>query len=153
MASVNRVILVGHLGRDPETRHLPDGTQIANVSLATSYRYKDRQSGEAKEDTAWHRVVLLGRLAEIAGQYLKKGAQVYVEGRLRYRKWQDKEGQERHTTEIVVSALQMLGARAGNDGGEQEQAPRKQEEPDAKSPPAPKQAAAKADDLEDDIPF
>src|SRR5215510_8924845 len=113
MASVNKVILVGNLGRDPETKYMPDGAAITNVSLATSFQWTDKASGEKKEETEWHRIVIRGRLAEIAGEYLKKGSQVYVEGRLRTRKWQDKEGQDRYTTEIVADSMQMLGSRAG----------------------------------------
>jgi single-strand DNA-binding protein len=156
MASVNKVILVGNLGRDPETRYMPDGAAITNASLATTFAWTDRASGEKKEETEWHRIVFRGRLAEIAGEYLKKGSQVYVEGRLRTRKWQDKEGHDRYTTEIVADTMQMLGSRAG--GGE----------PRADARPAPAEAGAKAaapaesaakkpagkfDDMEDDIPF
>src|SRR5438309_1441104 len=114
MASVNKVILVGNLGRDPETKYMPDGAAITNVSIATSYQRTDKASGQKTEETEWHRVVFFSRLAEIAGEYLKKGSQVYVEGRLRTRKWQDKEGQDRYTTEIVADSMQMLGSRAGS---------------------------------------
>src|SRR5512138_2749199 len=114
MASVNKVILVGNLGRDPETKYMPDGAAITNASVATSFQWTDKASGEKKEETEWHRVVFRGRLAEIAGEYLKKGSQVYVEGRVRTRKWQDKEGQDRYTTEIVADTMQMLGSRAGS---------------------------------------
>ena len=113
MASVNKVILVGNLGRDPETRYMPDGAAITNVSVATSFQWNDKASGEKKEETEWHRVVFRGKLAEVAGEYLKKGSQVYVEGRLRTRKWQDKEGQDKYTTEIMADRMQMLGSRAG----------------------------------------
>lgn len=113
MASVNKVILVGNLGRDPETRYAPSGDAICNISIATTDRWKDRASGEMKEQTEWHRVAFFGKLAEIAGQYLKKGSQVYVEGSLRTRKWQDKDGQDRYTTEIRADAMQMLGGREG----------------------------------------
>ena len=155
MASVNKVILVGNLGRDPETKYMPDGAAITNVSIATSYQWTDKASGEKKEETEWHRVMFRGRLAEIAGEYLKKGSQVYVEGRLRTRKWQDKEGQDRYTTEIVADAMQMLGSRAGS--GEPRE-PRG--EPMSAKPAEPKAAAGAAkkpagkfDDMEDDIPF
>ena len=111
MASVNKVILVGNLGKDPETRYAPSGDAITNITLATTDSWKDKSTGEKKEATEWHRVVFFGRLAEIAGEYLKKGSQVYVEGRLRTRKWQDKDGQDRYTTEIVADAMQMLGSR------------------------------------------
>src|SRR2546423_6432336 len=113
MASVNKVILVGNLGADPETKYLPSGDAVTNIRLATTDRWKDKASGEMKEATEWHRIAFFGRLAEIAGEYLKKGSQVYVEGRIRTRKWQDKEGQDRHSTEIVADALQMLGSRPG----------------------------------------
>src|SRR3970040_2979903 len=118
MASVNKVILVGNLGRDPETRYMPDGAALTNVSVATSFQWTDKASGEKKEETEWHRVVFRGRLAEVAGEYLKKGSEVYVEGKLRTRKWQDKEGQDRYTTEIIADAMQMLGSRSGMGGGE-----------------------------------
>lgn len=117
MASVNKVILVGNLGRDPETRFSPDGAAICNVSLATTSQWKDKNSGERKEETEWHRIVFYNRLAEIAGEYLKKGRSIYVEGRLKTRKWQDKEGQDRWTTEIVADQMQMLGSREEGGGG------------------------------------
>jgi single-strand DNA-binding protein len=112
MASVNKVILLGNLGRDPETRYSPDNAAITNVSIATTRRYKD-SSGQQQEETEWHRVVFFGRLAEIAGEYLRKGRPVYVEGRLRTRKWQDKEGNDKYTTEIVAENMQLLGGRDG----------------------------------------
>ena len=111
MASVNKVILIGNLGRDPETRYAPSGGAICNITLATSRTRTDKASGEKREETEWHRVVFFDRLAEIAGEYLKKGRSVYVEGRLQTRKWQDKDGQERYTTEIVAETMQMLGSR------------------------------------------
>jgi len=158
MASVNKVILVGNLGRDPETRYSPDGAAITNVSLATTSQWKDKNTGEKREETEWHRVAFFGRLAEIAGEYLKKGSQVYVEGKLRTRKWQDKEGQDRYTTEIVADAMQMLGSRGGAG------APAPDEEPRAARSAAPKPAGAKpakeaagatggVADMDDDIPF
>jgi single-strand DNA-binding protein len=156
MASVNKVILVGNLGRDPETKYMPDGAAITNVSIATSYQRTDKASGQKTEETEWHRVVFFSRLAEIAGEYLKKGSQVYIEGRLRTRKWQDKEGQDRYTTEIVADSMQMLGSRAGS--GEPRGEPRgepmgqKASEPKAGAAPA-KKPAGKFDDMEDDIPF
>src|SRR4026208_676293 len=113
MASVNKVIIVGNLGRDPETRYLPSGEAVTNISVATTDTWKDKASGEKKEATEWRRVAFFGRLAEIAGEYLKKGSQVYVEGQLRTRKWKDKEGQERYTTEIVAHEMKMLGRREG----------------------------------------
>jgi single-strand DNA-binding protein len=156
MASVNKVIVVGNLGRDPETRYMPDGAAITNVSVATSFAWTDKASGEKKEETEWHRVVFRGKLAEVAGEYLKKGSQVYVEGRLRTRKWQDKEGQDRYTTEIVAERMQMLGSRAGS--GEPRAAGEPRSEPAMESKAGEPKAAAKKpagkfDDMEDDIPF
>jgi len=155
MASVNKAIIVGNLGRDPETRYMPDGAAITNVSVATTFTWTDKASGEKKEDTEWHRVVFRGRLAEIAGEYLKKGSQVYVEGRIRTRKWQDKEGHDRYTTEIMADVMQMLGSRAG--AGEPRSEPAAPAAPakgeaSAKAPTA-KKPAGKFDDMEDDIPF
>ncbi|MCG1019441.1 MULTISPECIES: single-stranded DNA-binding protein [Burkholderiaceae] len=118
MASVNKVILVGNLGADPETRYLPSGDAVTNIRLATTDRYKDKASGEFKELTEWHRVVFFGRLAEIAAEYLKKGSPVYVEGRIRTRKWQDQSGQDRYSTEIVADSMQLLGGRGGSGGGD-----------------------------------
>jgi single-strand DNA-binding protein len=117
MASVNKVILVGNLGADPETRYLPSGDAVTNVRLATTDRFKDKASGDTKELTEWHRVAFFGRLAEIAGEYLKKGSSVYVEGRIRTRKWTDQSGQERYSTEIVGEQMQMLGGRGMGGGG------------------------------------
>ena len=117
MASVNKVILVGNLGADPEMRYLPSGDAVANIRLATTDRYKDKQTGEFKEMTEWHRVAFFGRVAEIVGEYLKKGSSIYVEGRLRTRKYQGQDGKERYSTEIVADQMQMLGARAGSGGG------------------------------------
>lgn len=118
MASVNKVIIVGNLGRDPEMRTFPSGDQVANVTIATTDKWKDKQSGEMKEATEWHRVVFNGRLAEIAGQYLRKGSQVYVEGSLRTRKWTDQSGVEKYSTEIRADQMQMLGSRQGMGGGQ-----------------------------------
>ncbi|WP_317915513.1 single-stranded DNA-binding protein, partial [Cupriavidus sp. TKC] len=121
MASVNKVILVGNLGADPETRYMPSGDAVTNIRIATTDRYKDKQSGEFKEATEWHRIAFFGKLAEIAGQYLKKGSSVYIEGRIRTRKWQDQSGQDKYSTEIVADQMQMLGGRGGSssegDGG------------------------------------
>jgi single-strand DNA-binding protein len=152
MASVNKVIIVGNLGADPETRYLPSGEAVTNIRVATTDKWKDKTSGEMKEATEWHRIAFFGRLATIAGEYLKKGSQVYVEGSLRTRKWQDKEGQDRYSTEIRADVMQMLGRREG--GGE----PREQKEPAESRAAEPKPAAAakkagKFDDMEDDIPF
>ncbi|GJG95870.1 single-stranded DNA-binding protein [Cupriavidus pauculus] len=119
MASVNKVILVGNLGADPETRYMPSGDAVTNIRLATTDRYKDKQSGEFKEATEWHRIAFFGKLAEIAGQYLRKGSSVYIEGRIRTRKWQDQAGQDKYSTEIVADQMQMLGARQGGGGGEE----------------------------------
>jgi len=152
MASVNKVILVGNLGADPETKYLPSGDAVTNIRIATTDRWKDKASGELKEATEWHRIAFFGRLAEIAGQYLKKGSQVYVEGRIRTRKWQDKEGQDRYSTEIVADAMQMLGSRAGS-GEPRPEAARASEPKAAAAATAAKKPAGKFDDMEDDIPF
>jgi single-strand DNA-binding protein len=117
MASVNKVIIVGNLGRDPETRYMPNGEAVTNIAVATTESWKDKTSGEKKELTEWHRITFYRKLAEIAGQYLKKGSQIYVEGRLQTRKWTDKEGAERYTTEIIADTMQMLGSRQGMGGG------------------------------------
>ena len=160
MASVNKVILIGNLGRDPETRYMPDGRAVTNISVATTDVWKDK-NGEKQEKTEWHRVAFFGKLAEIAGEYLKKGSQVYVEGRLQTRKWQDKEGVDKYTTEVVADRMQMLGSRQGMGGGAGAGAERAVgEERDggggggarAAAKPAAK-AGGKFDDFEDDIPF
>ena len=159
MASVNKVILVGNLGRDPETRYSPDGSAITNVSIATTDKWKDKTSGEMKEATEWHRVVFFNRLAEIAGEYLKKGKQVYVEGHLRTRKWTDKEGVEKYTTEVIASEMKMLGSREGAGGGSgsdaDDSASREPREPSGQTTqrPAGKAPAANIADMDDDIPF
>ena len=159
MASVNKVILIGNLGRDPETRYMPDGGAVTNVSIATTDVWKDKQ-GEKQEKTEWHRVAFFGKLTEIAGEYLKKGSQVYVEGRLQTRKWQDKEGQDKYTTEIVADRMQMLGSRQGQGGGDRDAGgersggERSGGERSGGGKPAPaKGAGGKFEDLEDDIPF
>lgn len=157
MASVNKVILVGNLGRDPETRYMPDGGAVTNVSIATTESWKDKSSGEKQEKTEWHRVAFFGKLAEIAGEYLKKGSQVYVEGRIQTRKWQDKEGQDRYTTEIIADRMQMLGSRQGMGGGRGEEGGDPRPAPGGggaggASKPAPSKGG-KFDDFEDDIPF
>jgi len=179
MASVNKVIVVGNLGRDPEMRTFPSGDQVANVTVATTDRWKDKQSGEMREATEWHRIVFNGRLAEIAGQYLRKGSQVYVEGSLRTRKWTDKDGIEKYTTEIRADQMQMLGSRQGQGGpsgggGDDEgygggggygggagggggysrasaAAPR--QAPAAAPRQAPARSSSGFDDMDDDIPF
>lgn len=147
MASVNKVILVGNLGADPEVRYLPSGDAVANIRLATTDRYKDKASGEMKETTEWHRVSFFGRLAEIVSEYLKKGSTVYVEGKIRTRKYQAQDGTDRYSTDIVADSMQMLGGRA--EGGERQQ-PRQQ----AQQRAAPQQQAAGGFDvMDDDIPF
>ena len=166
MSSVNKVILVGNLGRDPEVRYLTSGDQICNVTLATSEKYKDKASGEYKENTEWHRVVFYNRLAEIAGEYLRKGRPVYVEGRLKTRKWQNKEGVDQYTTEIVADQMQMLGGRGemGDAGGGagfdspgaasgSGAASRPARAPQAQRPAAPAAGGANLADMDDDIPF
>jgi single-strand DNA-binding protein len=160
MASVNKVILIGNLGKDPEVRYAPSGSAICNVTIATSRQWKDKTSGERQEETEWHRVVFFDRLAEIAGEYLKKGRPVYVEGRLRTRKWTDKDGVEKYTTEITATDMQLLGGREGGGGGggsdEMGAAPAQRSAPAARSAPAPKPAPKSStgfDDMDDDIPF
>lgn len=162
MASVNKVILVGNLGRDPEVRYSPDGAAICNVSIATTSQWKDKTTGERREETEWHRVVFYNRLAEIAGEYLKKGRSVYVEGRLKTRKWQDKDtGADRYSTDIVADQMQMLGGREdasmGGGGGDynQDAAPQQRTQRPAQPRPAAPQAspAANLADMDDDIPF
>jgi len=154
MASVNKVIIVGNLGRDPETRYLPSGEAVTNISVATTETWKDKASGEKKEATEWHRISAFGKLAEIMGEYLKKGSQVYIEGSLKTRKYQDKEtGKDRYSTEIRADRMQMLGSRAGGGEPREEGAAPRGEAP-AKSASAPaKKPAGKFDDMEDDIPF
>ena len=155
MASVNKVIIVGNLGRDPETRYNTEGGAITNVSIATTDNWKDKATGEKQERTEWHRVVFFSRLAEIAGEYLKKGSQVSIEGALRTRKWTDKEGQERYTTEIVADKMQMLGGRSGmGDGGGREMSsapPASEGRSEGRG--AARKPAGKFEDMDDDIPF
>lgn len=165
MASVNKVILVGNLGRDPETRYATSGDAITTVSLATTDSWKDKATGEKKEATEWHRVVFFGKLGEISGKYLKKGSQLYVEGRLRTRKWQDKDGQDRYTTEITADSMQMLGGRASasdeNAAYEQESPAPRADTPshstsagDAKSANGSRpKPTSNFNDMDDDIPF
>lgn len=170
MASVNKVILVGNLGRDPEVRYSPDGAAICNVSIATTSTWKDKNSGERKEETEWHRVVFYNRLAEIAGEYLKKGRPVYVEGRLKTRKWQDKDtGADKFTTEIVADQMQLLGGREGGGGGgggdqsyggDQSAPQSRPASRPAAQRPAPAQSSGGGNnsapnfaDMDDDIPF
>jgi single-strand DNA-binding protein len=163
MASVNKVILVGNLGRDPETRYSPDGAAICNVSIATTSQWKDKASGERKEETEWHRVTFYGRLAEIAGEYLKKGRSVYVEGRLKTRKYKDKEGIEKYATDIIADQMQMLGGREGMGGGGSDSGYGGESgggrSGSGAGRPAPagesggKRQAPNFDDMDDDIPF
>ncbi len=167
---LNKVTLIGRLGADPEVRYMPSGGAVANISLATNFRWKDKQTGEKKESTEWHRVVFFNRLAEIVGEYLKKGGQVYIEGRLQTRKWQDQGGHDRYTTEIIATEMQMLDSRSGGTshfGGDQDQPQASHLEPAAQSsypsqqpmpaqntssiPPSPPPQAY--DDFDDDIPF
>ena len=182
MASVNKVILVGNLGRDPETRTFPSGDQVCNATLATTDKWKDKQSGEMKEATEWHRLVFNGRLAEIAAQYLRKGSQIYVEGQIRTRKYQDKDGVEKYATDIRVDQMQMLGSRQGmgapqgggpdddgygqgggggygqggggqGGGGYSRPAAAAPRAPAARPAPAPAKSSSGFDDMDDDIPF
>ena len=150
---VNKVILIGNLGKDPETRSLPSGEAVANITLATSESWKDKQTGEQKEKTEWHKVVFFKRLAELAGQYLKTGSQVYIEGALRTRKWQDKEGKDHYSTEVVASEMQMLGGKGGGSGGSS--AGFESGEGGGKRSSKPESAPAAADKgfEDDDIPF
>ena len=155
MASVNRVIIVGNLGRDPEIRTFPSGDQVANVTVATTDRWKDKQTGEQKESTEWHRVVFNGKLAEIVGQYLKKGSQIYLEGSLRTRKWTDQAGVEKYSTEIRADQMQMLDRKPGNEAPAQapSRAPAPAPRPQRQAPaPAPRPSSW-VDEMSDDIPF
>lgn len=152
MASVNKVILLGNLGRDPEVRYSADGAAVCNIAVATTSSWKDKNSGEKREETEWHKVVFYGRLAEIAGEYLKKGRPVYVEGRLKTRKWQNKEGVDQYTTEIVAESMQLLGGRDDDSPRQQAPAPQQRQAP-APQPQAQRQPAANLADMDDSIPF
>ena len=160
MASVNKVIIVGNLGRDPETRYMPSGDAMTTIAVATTDSWKDKNSGEKKEQTEWHRITFFGKLAEIAGQYLKKGSQVYVEGSLRTRKYTDKDGIEKYATDIRADTMQMLGSRQGAGGGSQmddgygSAPPMQRQNPSGGGTPrqAPK-PASNFNDMDDDIPF
>jgi len=157
MASVNKVILIGNLGRDPEIRYLPSGDAVANLNVATTEKWKDK-NGEQQEQTEWHRVAFFGRQAEICGEYLRKGSQVYIEGRLQTRKWTDKDGNERYTTEIRGDRMQMLGGRGGGAGSEPPSRDAAREpEPSVSAQSSPKTSGNKKpgsfDDMDDDIPF
>lgn len=149
---VNRVILIGNLGGDPEQRAMPNGNAVTNVTLATSESWKDKNTGQQQERTEWHRVIFFNRLAEIAGQYLQKGSKVYVEGSLRTRKWQGQDGQDRYTTEIVASELQMLDSRGDNGAPNQQQAPQRQQQ-QRQAPQQQQAPGGGMPDFDDDIPF
>jgi single-strand DNA-binding protein len=159
MASVNKVILIGNLGKDPEVRYTPNGNAVCNLRIATTRNWKNRDSGEKQEETEWHSVVLYDRQAEVAGEYLKKGRPVYIEGRLKTRKWQDKDGNDRYTTEIVGESMQLLGGREGTGGGADEGGgySRGEERSAPPAKPAASKPATKSatgfDDMDDDIPF
>ena len=159
---INKVIIVGNCGQDPETRYLPSGGAVTNISIATSEAWKDKTSGEQQERTEWHRVVFFNRLGEIAGEYLKKGSKVYVEGSLRTHKWQGQDGSDRYTTEIVASEMQMLDSRGGQEGGYspqqdsggyQQQAPQQRQAPQQQNQAPQQQAPQGMDSFDDDIPF
>jgi single-strand DNA-binding protein len=153
---VNKVILIGNLGNDPDVRYTASGAAVANISLATAESWRDKESGEQQERTEWHRVVFFGRLAEIVAEYLKKGSQVYVEGRLQTRKWQDKEGKDRYSTEIVANEMQMLGSRSGGNSNQSymDQTPPHDDDTSSGDKPQKKATAKpKDDDFDDDIPF
>jgi len=155
MSSVNKVILIGNLGKDPEMRYLPSGEAIANFSVATSENWTDKASGDKKEQTEWHRVVFFGRTAEVVGQYVKKGSKIYVEGRLQTRKWQDKEGQDRYTTEVRGDVMRMLDKRGEGSSSMDSEPPAMESRraAPAKAAPAPARAASGFEDMDDDIPF
>lgn len=165
MASVNKVIIVGNLGKDPEVRYMPNGSAMCNLAIATSRQWKDKTSGERQEETEWHRVSMFDRMAEIAGEYLKKGRSVYIEGRLKTRKWTDKDGIDRYSTDIVATEMQLLGGRdsagggnSGSDDGDSGYSPAPRSAPGPRSAPPAKPAAASKpatgfDDMDDDIPF
>ncbi len=149
---INKCIIVGYLGKEPSIRYSPEGQAVANLSIATSEAWKDKGSGEKVERTEWHRVVLFGRLAEVAGEYLKKGSHVYIEGRIQTRKWQDKDGAERYTTEIIASEMQMLGSRSVENASGSSGTSRSQAQPTA-AVAAGGRISAAAVDFDDDIPF
>jgi single-strand DNA-binding protein len=150
---LNKVMLIGHLGKDPDVRYMPSGNAVANVTLATNESWKDKQTGENQERTEWHNVAFYGKLAEIAGEYLRKGRQVYVEGSLRTRKWQDKNGQDRYTTEIIANDMQMLGGRDGGSASFEPREPRQQPSQEPPAAGAQQQSPPSDNDFDDDIPF
>jgi single-strand DNA-binding protein len=145
---INKVIVVGNLGQDPDTRYMPSGSAVTNITVATNESWKDKQTGEQKDRTEWHKIAMFGRLAEIAAEYLRKGSQVYIEGKLRTRKWQDKDGNDRYTTEIIADEMQMLGGRGGAGGS----APMHDDRPPQGAPSSPPPQGS-SDDFDDDIPF
>jgi single-strand DNA-binding protein len=167
MASINKVIIIGNLGKDPEVRYTPSGSAVCNITVATSRQWKDKTSGEKQEETEWHRIVFFDRMAEIAGEYLKKGRPVYVEGRLKTRKWTDKDGVEKYSTEIMAENMQLLGGREGGGGGGGDEGggggySRGASGGGERAAPAPRQAPQRPaaqksstgfDDMDDDIPF
>ena len=158
---INKVIIVGNLGNDPETKYMPSGSAVTNLSVATNESWKDKQTGEQKDRTEWHKVAMFGRLAEIAAEYLRKGSQVYIEGKLRTRKWQGQDGQDRYSTEIVANEMQMLGSRGGeasarpqqNRDGFRDSKPAQQNQNQGQDQAQPAAAAADENFAEDDIPF
>lgn len=150
---VNKVILVGNLGQDPEVKYMPSGQAVCNISIATTDSWSDKTTGEKQERTEWHRVVFFRRLAEIAGEYLRKGSQVYIEGRLQTRKWQDQSGADRYTTEIIANEMQMLGGRGASSGAGLDAPPMDEGFSGSSSKSSAKPAPSTADDFDDDIPF
>jgi single-strand DNA-binding protein len=150
---INKVILIGNLGQDPEVKYMPNGGAVANVTVATSESWKDKNTGEQKENTEWHRVVFFRRLAEIVGEYLKKGSKVYIEGKLQTRKWQDQQGNDRYTTEIVANEMQMLDSRGGGGGGGFNQSAGQSSGASAPQQPATAPSGGGMGDFDDDIPF
>tara|TARA_R110000868_G_C10972514_1_gene770269 strand:- start:5727 stop:6185 length:459 start_codon:yes stop_codon:yes gene_type:complete len=152
MASVNKTIIVGNLGRDPETRYMPNGEAVTNIAVATTESWKDKNTGDKKELTEWHRITFYRKLAEIAGQYLKKGSQIYIEGKLQTRKWTDKDGIERYTTEIIADTLQMLGGKAKPDGDQNDE-DNSNKSPAPSRPAAAPKPAPDFSDMDQDIPF
>jgi single-strand DNA-binding protein len=148
---INKVIIVGNLGQDPDTRYMPSGSAVTNITVATNESWKDKKTGEQQDRTEWHKVAFFGRLAEIAAEYLRKGSQVYVEGKLRTRKWQDKQGNDRYTTEIVADEMQMLGGRGGSGGAPMQDSGGSQSASQSAPPSPPPQGSA--DEFDDDIPF
>jgi len=149
---VNKAIIVGNVGQDPEVRYMPSGSAVAEVSVATTEQWKDKNNGEKQERTEWHRITFFGRLAEIVGEYIKKGSQIYVEGSIRTEKWQDKQGNDRYTTKIIANEMQMLGGRTGGSAGFNQDTPQQQQRAPQQQAPAAAPAGASAD-FDDDIPF